>query len=285
MFRRNKFVDSITGEFLEEDAAASTATAVLGPDEAVAEPEPVITPSPVTDILTAASSLTVPYELVDRPVLEQRKLTLEKRLQNLLPIEEHTVATITAEISTISQKISRQQVHEAGFPELDPVILSWRHDQKMQLPGWGRDRNSAWIEKLVDVPVPKLAVFTTETATMTIDQYSVFPRLIGHHWHDVQKELAPIRHPYSVGRSEFSLQTRFTGVIPDRIRDLLVAGVAPFRPDELALIADAPFENWQTVEVQRTDPLVVGVKDGRMFLIDRFDPTPIERYIADEFAS
>ena len=33
------------------------------------------------------------------------------------------------------------------------------------------------------------------------------------------------------------------------------------------------------------DPLVVGIKNDQCYLVDKFDTTPLERYVAEKFTS
>jgi len=83
----------------------------------------------------------------------------------------------------------------------------------------------------------------------------------------------------------------FDGIIPQKTRDIAVA--AKNRFDHLYLVVDQE-KRWQSQSLpdpaqQALDPLLIGEMAGdasrRLFLLDQFDLTMAEQYLADEFAT
>jgi hypothetical protein len=87
------------------------------------------------------------------------------------------------------------------------------------------------------------------------------------------------------------LTAAFDGIIPQKTRDIAVA--AKHRFDRLYLVVDQE-KRWQSQLLpdpaqQALDPLLIGeiARGGsrRLFLLDQFDLTMAEQYLADEFAT
>jgi hypothetical protein len=80
----------------------------------------------------------------------------------------------------------------------------------------------------------------------------------------------------------------FAGLVPAQYRKVIRQACSSNQFDHVCLIAEAP--EWKTnIEVvpmpRSTDPLIVGIKRGYSFLIDKFDVTPLEKYVSAEFTS
>lgn len=75
--------------------------------------------------------------------------------------------------------------------------------------------------------------------------------------------------------------TSFVGIVPDKTKEAIQLAQPDFGGNILLIKENAP-EDWRMdVEYQPTiDPLIVGVKAGIAYLIDIFDTTPLEEYIA-----
>lgn len=79
---------------------------------------------------------------------------------------------------------------------------------------------------------------------------------------------------------------KFSGIIPDNVRELIKNEQINF--ERIYLIEEG--YNWKindSVELKKKpnpDPLIVGVKDGRYWLLTKFDVTPLENLIATEFS-
>lgn len=82
------------------------------------------------------------------------------------------------------------------------------------------------------------------------------------------------------GRSS-EFQCEFKGVIPSETRAKITSAIEVFTKDAIFLVQEIDYTKSTFTEV--IDPLVIGVKDGQGFLIDLFDASAIEHYIASEF--
>lgn len=80
--------------------------------------------------------------------------------------------------------------------------------------------------------------------------------------------------------SNFQLSVRFTGVIPDAIREKAKKARSHF--DHVLILAEPA--NWE-LKVTKADPILAGWDGKNLFLIDVFDATPLEHYITKEFTT
>lgn len=89
------------------------------------------------------------------------------------------------------------------------------------------------------------------------------------------------------GDYKVTLKTRFGGVLPENIRQLIVSNVHRF--DNIGLVYEVG--KWemttekQPVRIVDRDPLVVGRKNGVYYLLAKFDTTPAEEWVKAEFGS
>lgn len=79
---------------------------------------------------------------------------------------------------------------------------------------------------------------------------------------------------------------KFSGVIPKDVRDLVRKEIIRF--DQILLIEEA--HSWkindETVNIPKNlDPLIVGKKDNKYFLLAKFDVTPLENLLATEYSA
>ena len=89
-------------------------------------------------------------------------------------------------------------------------------------------------------------------------------------------------------QSTVTISHAFRALIPNDVRERTKAAKGDF--DFVGLVGEA--EKWEYDEEvakrQRpipVDPLVIGVKNGRGYLIDSFDLSPIEEMVAREFTT
>lgn len=86
--------------------------------------------------------------------------------------------------------------------------------------------------------------------------------------------------------ADIVLFTRFAGFIPGHIRQKIVESKGLF--SEIFLIQEVDLRNWKATTIPKpraADPLLVGKKNGVYYLIDRFDTTTLEEYMAREFST
>jgi len=76
----------------------------------------------------------------------------------------------------------------------------------------------------------------------------------------------------------------FLGFLPQKTRQR-IEGAEHIFGKNIYLIGEADEWSYQTVEYapRARDPLVIGILKDKSYLIDQFDMTPIERYVAGEF--
>ncbi len=81
------------------------------------------------------------------------------------------------------------------------------------------------------------------------------------------------------------LTSHFTGIFPVEIRQVIRQAKTKF--DQVFIIAEA--QKWELTESKpvvvphNADPLVVGWKNNKLYLIDSFDLTTVENYVRSEF--
>ncbi len=81
--------------------------------------------------------------------------------------------------------------------------------------------------------------------------------------------------------SSLTWESKFVGIIPDDTKAKIKAARADFADKTIYLLAEADWSE-KYIEAPKVDPLVVGIKDGRMYLIDHFDLTTLEKYVMME---
>lgn len=209
---------------------------------------------------------------------------MEQRMNAFLPVEQE--AKTRAEQEYVKARDGLRSAHltqELGYPMLGLEPLSWTNKGKH------------------GILYPKLALvsfsnpnFVVEARSNSGSPWSRFPSA------DLPEKLRTAYEPaarslrqYVVARpwrESAQIQFTFSGVIPDETRVKIADALATFGR-EMYMLVDAPVESWKlsTERKERPrldlDPLVVGFRHDRLFLIDSFDPTPIEKYIEMEFTA
>jgi len=77
--------------------------------------------------------------------------------------------------------------------------------------------------------------------------------------------------------------SRFNGIIPYETRQKIEKSMDFFKKNELYIIAETKPEEWSNEKIIYKDPLLVGEKYDACFLIDHFNTTSLEHYVASEF--
>lgn len=84
-----------------------------------------------------------------------------------------------------------------------------------------------------------------------------------------------------------TLSTKWEGVLPPNVRQIVKAN-SDFKRDDMYLLAEPT--NWELTFQKlperplNPDPLLVGYAEGSFWLLAQFDVTPLEHYVASEFA-
>jgi len=213
-------------------------------------------------------------------------------VDDMLPIEERGVA---------NTMLGAAVLPKPGTQVLSLEPLTWRRSYSVNTLRhgrvWGRRRRS----------LPKLMFFDpwstngTTTLEYTEGRYGgggnrvgVHTQILGPLLPDVVRQRyedidARLRHHYRRtfgGASSARYTATFpTGVIPQEIRDLVRTAGEQYGRQNVWFLAEVAA--WKAQESPRRllDPLVVAWDGDNLLLLGKFDLTPVETYVAAEFAS
>lgn len=212
-------------------------------------------------------------DLVERVAeLKAGMAAIQERRKTLLSVEQHTSNELSKHFNGLRAESDRTQQavsaiefgQRTGYPCLSAEVFGWRTPECR----------------------PVLVPFHIDTAnvTLTWDQWGsmqISPDkvrwMIGDLWKDVKRP-----EGMRATRANTAMTATFTGVIPEGVR----TRIREHAKDPVFLIQEV--SEWDVRHIAHpvhTDPLVVIHKYGRLWLIDRFDTTPVEEYIAQEFVS
>jgi len=89
--------------------------------------------------------------------------------------------------------------------------------------------------------------------------------------------------------SDLQITSEFNGAIPKETRKRVREAESLIPEENMFLISETKPKDWAVEEIPEpvisVDPLVVGVIDNRVYLIDHFDTTPLEEMARREFLS
>lgn len=165
-----------------------------------------------------------------------------------------------------------------GKTEIDPVILKWR---------WSEMLRTGW--RTPDIPLPKICPLTLESNVFEISDsvwgmstWKDFPQVVQSSYRDVESALNTTARTKI---ESFSIRFSWEGVIPAEAKQVIADNRDEF--EQVFLLTETPAKSWtlkRTPVPEMVDPLIVGTKYNAMYLLGKFDPTPLEEYIASEFA-
>ena len=78
----------------------------------------------------------------------------------------------------------------------------------------------------------------------------------------------------------YSFTSKFRGIIPNQTKSRIDNAKSLF-DSQVYIVAEA--DNWEGKQVDTIDPLVIGVRNSKCFLLDEFDCTKSENYVKMEF--
>lgn len=91
-------------------------------------------------------------------------------------------------------------------------------------------------------------------------------------------------------QSSITIHAELSGHMPDDVRPLVQKAKDAKRDgwklfDKIFVIAEAPEWKYNAMPIAKTDPLVVGYEDhcDEFFLITTYDPTDLEKYLAEQY--
>lgn len=227
---------------------------------------------------------------------------LEALDQTLFGAEAEAKQALAVEITEIRSRLARQSfASKTNYPRIPLEVLAWRHK------AYTYPEN--YFFSLLCARAPKLALVSLHepTITFTADNRS---RLSTNPWlpDPIRNVYAPLGESLakvvSIDGRDVELTFTFKGMIPSSTRAKIEAAAPDFPagidrynyPRELSgiyLLVESTPDQWRIRHSGRAwsnlrdvlaDPLVVGYRDNALWLIDSFDPTPLETYIATEFS-
>lgn len=235
-----------------------------------------------------AVKLAAPAE-GDFATIEREAVELSARAKRLLPVEQHAKTAISNRMAELRLQTERLKIaRDTGCPMIPLDILGWTAEFHVKIAG-----------KLfgADLLRPQLAIVPVE------DGQAGMQIRANDGWWEIRPNSIPkpITEQYaSVGQRliraakasdhRIEMTYRYKGVIPDSTRDKIDEHRNHF--DRMYLVCDAPESEWsidternpRPPRLQYLDPIVVGYAAETLWMIDVFDPTPIEEYIAMEWA-
>lgn len=199
-------------------------------------------------------------EKFSKPIV-QRQSTLTIKYDDLLPIERSTFHTLK------TNKLAQE------FREIDMSFLSMTVKQQSVLPivpkfsifhVFGDDIFSLWLRR------EGFLVCGSTLSNKKLEKFFI----------DVYKTIGKQSTNFSINR----LISKFIGIIPSEIKDSIKEHKSKF--DNLYLVKEA--DNWTfksepIPQPPSPDPLIIGEKNNKYYLISQFDLTNIEKYIVSEF--
>lgn len=233
---------------------------------------------PQTDVVAARTRL--------------RGLELERG--RLLGVEAGAAAELDREIEGLRSVVAQAELG-VSYRRLSAEVLSWRH-RVVTKTEWS----------LRGIHAPKLAL-------LSVDQPQVILASYGSVWfgHDLVRETRASDDLNAHYRDLFTrlstlgsngrlatLSYTYTGAIPTETRQKIQQAKTDFadqrgNPGTVFLLAETQPNNWllerptvrSRVRDWAADPLVVAYHHGALWLIDSYDTTPLEQYLATEFTS
>jgi len=224
---------------------------------------------------------------------------LKERYKHLTPAENH--ARIETNRLIVQAEFERDQAELAKtyqVPLLSLEPLKWRQTKR--------------VSQFVSTLCPRLALLPLQDENVRISAAWWETKNAHREWHKtipdpydkngqtgypkpIMEIYDPIRRALAEAqpkRTHFMLEWQFKHVIPNRVKQTITE-IAPSRSFEaMYLLAEAPAEEWtiraakkqDEAPIPRWDPLLVGWAHNSLWLLDRFDATPLEEYVASEFA-
>lgn len=241
-----------------------------GPE--IEEDEELITTSSEAILERVVGFSHVP-DAVDVNALNIQIKSLVAQKSKLLPVEAWAIKEIDKRIEVLFVAKKASEATVQGYKKLSLEPLEWRD---------GKGYPVLAIFPVMEEPM--MAFLAEQFHTYSPPILRIVPNLphkLANCYKDLHKVLIK-----KDGVTDFwqttSLRMPFEGVIPDSVREKIASVASKF--EALYLITEALWtERDQQMVVRDRDPLLVGWSGYDLFLIDKFDVTPLEEYYAQEF--
>jgi len=226
-------------------------------------PTPPATSAPAgVALLDAVTATTIPAG--DPDDLRAQLARDKAALSSLLPVEAEAHARLSTRVAVASERLTVPSI----YPTLSTEPFCWR------------DRKG----------YPRLLVLSPfDTPTMRLrhgwdfrgDIKPRLPVILEACYTDIWKgPLFAKRERYE----NITVTSQVSLVVPASAKQALEQAREHFYESQLFFVLEATPECW-TATVEVVDPLLIGAKNHSLYLIDRFNTTTLEDYIAWEFTT
>lgn len=259
-------------------------SALLEPPEPVLEipplepeSEPVLIP-----VMERAKAEVSAFELTGDPKdLGNRISQLMTEQRSLLGVEMQAKLLLGERINALKQEKLAITAYEKLPGEKRRVsneVLAWRKKEPLIVSGY-------------PIPLPELALFSIDHPTLRFSSshrgHGSFepglPSGFHQYYQDLRDQVVrPSQDSFGYVVTS-TLTATFSGVIPADTRQKIAEVRSSEVFSDIRMLAEAEWAYDEVPEPLYADPIVVGIIGEEMWVIDIFDPTPIEEYIAREF--
>lgn len=240
-------------------------------------------PAPVMAVMERAKAAITTFDNdsdVEKLNYEIARLSRESCM--LFGLESHAAAALSTKVDELQreERVARAFEKFGGQKlRLSNEVLTWRKT------------SPALLAKFA-IPLPEVALFGLDQNTVRIsaswphmgEMNPSLPHSLMNLYEDVWSQLGSISSSGGFHRN-VGIVAAFTGVIPletkAKIREAETSGVF----SDIRVLAET---EWAVNVVPipfYADPIVVGLVGDEMWVIDIFDPTSLEDYIAREFTT
>ncbi len=229
--------------------------------------------------------------------LKRLRVSIERQRKGLFGLEQDAAAEFDEALRRLKIEeadAAERAAFSGALKEIRLKVLS------LEVFGWRRKKDGLPSLAIfgLDSPVCKFSAARRQryndwgvsrgTANSFVTT-PILPKPLRVYYDDIAK-LLQRRRSSGQRLASATISVRFAGVIPPATREKIRKSLPVF--DQVFILAEAP--DWKATQRRRRvkpvpmpigDPLVVGYKAGQLFLIDTFDTTPVENYIAQEFTT
>lgn len=225
-------------------------------------------------------------------------------VQELLPIEAELSKALTNEHNGLSNKL-HTEIYQLGLELIDAKL-----DEAYQRIDMSFMSKRKWSEKH-GCALPLFAMFNIDNPRCILEGHAINARQV-QQWAIAQPEVLSKLCPQVAkmlqdmaldGLPQWwsrakTISASFVGGIPADIRAKISTAKPQF--ERIYIVTDSPDWNLESFEAQsqngvhtrlhtppipQRDPLVIGEKNGKFWLVAAFDTTPAEEYVRREFTS
>lgn len=248
---------------------------------ALLEPEPEIVA--IAPVMERAKNVITPFSLdIDSDRVNGEIYRLNRELKSLYGIEAGAVTAINTRLAELTgeQRKARAYTRYKGDKKLlSAEVLTWRKPEPL-------------MHGTVAVPQPEVGLFSLDQAELMLhsqwldhgEWQPALPRKLTQQYKDVYGALGVLNNMMSFG-SAFSIRAAFSGLIPAETKEKIREAQSSAVFSDIRLLAETSWKLQETPQPFYADPIVIGLVDAEMWVIDVFDPTPLEDYIAREFTT